>query len=206
MTTEVLVDRQLDLGLAVGTQRATLPLVEVRISLPGARVLGELMANQHMDDRSKPYFGKSAPGPQIDAQWASIAGRNPEYSERALEIQRAMREARRVNALAEDSDENDYVGDYYDEVTDPSTQAVLKDMLRLYVYSRGDEYLYDHSKKIGEEISASFPSAVDDEGVLTFEGVTAGDLFALMLEGMLTLPGHPIEPRTTDEAERKHFS
>jgi hypothetical protein len=209
MVAEALFDRQLDLGFTTAAQRGTPPLAEVRIGLPGTRVLAELMAIQHIDDRSKPYFGKSAPGIQRDQQWSSIAGRNTEHSGRVWEIQKAMREARRANALADRIVGADSVEDYYDEVVDPGAKAVLKDVLRLYVDFYGDPFdeegnVYSYSTQIEEEVLAAFPSTVGDERLATFEGITAADLFELMLRGGLTLPGHPIEPRPANAVARKY--
>jgi hypothetical protein len=212
MTAEALADsHQLDLGFAAGAKRGIVPLAEVRFGPPGTRVLAELMALQHIDDRSQPYFSKSSPVVSIDRQWASIARRNPEYRGSVLEIQRAMREARRANALANRSIGDDPVEDYYDEVTDPAAQAMLKDVLRLYTdfygvdFSGEEENVYGYSTQIEEEVLAAFPNAVGDEGFRAFDSVSAADLFELMLEGRLTLPGHPIERKVDDGVKRKYF-
>lgn len=201
MTAETLpVDRQLDFGFQVAGDRGQTPLAEVRIGYPGTRVLGEIMAIQHIGDRSKPYFSGSMSGAIIDMEWQGISERNDDYADGVMRIHSAMRDARRLQYYA-DWGEAVYeralysdVPDCFQEVADANTQAVLQDVLRLYAVDYPD-YVSNCEEIIEKEVLAAFPEDTHD-GPPVFAGVTTGDLFTLMLEGKLTLCGHEIKPKT----------
>ena len=176
-----------------------IPLAEIEIRGTGIEVIAERMAAQHLKDREGPYFVGPAAADR-DFAWIGIAGVNPEYQRAVLGIQRAMREARKGNALAPESLDYDFVADSFTGVENPGTQAVLQDFLRTYV-----ETGYEENAGIGEgiifdDLNRARPDLFE-EGDLSsdLEGVSPANVFQLAIEGKLFLPGSGIVYQEPEE-------
>lgn len=190
---------QPDLGLDTKESHTAIPLAEVKLGIPGTRAFGELMAIQYASDTSKEIVPDTIHDRLSYSKWAAISLRNPQYSKEVMEIQKAMKDARILRSVLDWADP-DYemvmngAWGCFEEVEDPNTQAVLRDVLRLYVVASPD-HVYEYAEIIEAEVLAVFPEETEGDDSHAFEKVSAGDLFRLMLEGKLTLPGYKIQPK-----------
>lgn len=193
------VPAQPDFGFP-NTPVTLIPLTEIEIKGTSIEVIAERMAAQHLEDREAPYFVSSA-ALNRDFAWTAIAGVNPEYQPLVLGVKRAMKDARRGNALAaENWDDYDFVGSSFRLVEDPGTQLVLQDFLRVYTetgYAQdvgvGEGMIFDDLRRARLDLF--------EEGDLSsdLERVSPANIFQLVLEGKLFLPDSGIPYKVPEE-------
>lgn len=195
-----------------GTSGAVRPLVTPKeLSVQGTSLacIAERIAERHLIDRTRQYNGSQGSWQPVDLAWRRIADINPDYTKRIIALQKSMREARRGTDLAyfDPSEEPwDVVPDValaldtFEEVENEGTRAVLRDVVMLHTFV--DERDADIAEKVVEgELIVAFPDLAREEvGIETLPGVTPANIFQLIIEGRLYLPGSKIPQISPEKA------
>ena len=210
MTAEVIKpEGQNELGLVFNMPPIVRPLAEVRISeVPDIRKLSYIIADRYQQDVEAGWIDGDTKGRRERwSQWKQIAKLNPDYTGKVLAIGRAMGAA--LKGDYEISGPmygfHDPIGEYFEEVENSDTKAVLRSVLRLseiplrrYINEDGtiwhvidlDKEVEFAAEDIVDEIQDAFPNDCNKDFTPNLNKRTPVELFQLMLEVRLKLPGY----------------